>query len=87
MVDWTDPCARFDALNTAYYRLVSGQAEVEISTRTTDAEEKVRFTAANLDTLRAERDAAEIACAVKNGLVPARRRSAISLGARRGGRY
>ena len=64
-VDWTDPCARAAALRDAYYRMVSGQQETEIRTRTLDAEEMVRFGPGNLDALRNDLSAAETECLAK----------------------
>ena len=62
-VDWTDPCARAAALSKAYYTLLSGGAEVEIRTRTLDAEEVVKLQPGNLATLRTEMQDAQDACA------------------------
>lgn len=82
-IDWSNACARSAALRDAYYRLVSGAQEVEISTRTNDAEERVKFSPANIGALKAEMTAADEACQRANGLTPAPRRFAMRLGATR----
>ena len=76
-VDWTKPCDRFAALSKAYYSLVTGALESEIRTRTLDAEEMVRFSRADLNTLRNEMRIAETACRAELGLANANRRFAI----------
>lgn len=76
-VDWTDPCQRFQALSTAYYQLIAGLQEVEIKTRTLDAEEMVRFSRADIQSLRAEMRSAESACAKAQGISDPNRRFAI----------
>lgn len=78
-IDWTNPCERFQALSKAYYSLVSGSQEVEIRTRTLDAEEMVRFNAANINLLRNEMRSAEAACLKAQGLPNPNRRFAIGL--------
>ena len=79
-VDWTDPCARAAALRDAYYRMVSGQQETEIRTRTLDAEEMVRFAGGDLDALRNDLATAESECLAKMAGQPvAPKRFAISL--------
>ena len=83
-VDWTNPCARAKALTDAYYRLISGDAEVMIHHRTEQSERQVRFSATNLNSLRAEMIAAQTECATLNGQAVKPRRSAITIGARRG---
>lgn len=85
-IDWSNPCARFQALQKAYFSLVSGQQEVEIRTRTLDAEEMVRFNQANLNVLRIEMRSAESACAASNGVPNPNRRHAIGLSYRPAGR-
>lgn len=62
-VDWLDPCQRAAALTTAYYRLLSGEREIEIQTRTDDALEVVKFQPGNIDALRSEMQDAQDACA------------------------
>ncbi len=84
-VDWSDPCQRFAALQKAYFALLSGEREIEIRTRTLDAEELVRFERVNLDDLRVELRNAESACARANGQADPNRRFAIGLGYRRRG--
>lgn len=85
-VDWTDPCARANALRGAYYALISGASESLIRTSTTEGDQEVRFARADVDRLKAELDAAEVECAKSTGAVVPRRaaRYAIRGGARRG---
>jgi hypothetical protein len=82
-VDWTDPCARAAALRNAYYALLGGQQEIEIRTRTLDAEETVRFAPTDLGKLEAELRGAEGECALATGSVNLHRRFAITAGSRR----
>jgi hypothetical protein len=82
-IDWTDPCARATALRSAYYGLLQGQQEIEIRTRTLDAEEVVRFAPTDLGKLEAELRAAEGECAVVQGSTNPNRRFAITAGSRR----
>lgn len=84
-VDWSNPCARADALRSAYYRRLSGEAEVEILTRTLDSEQRVRFAEGSEARLLDELRAAESQCHLAGGPVPttAPRRFAITAGARR----
>ncbi len=65
-IDWTDPCARAQALTTAYYTLLSGGQEIEIRTRTDQAEELVKFQPSKLDVLQSEMQDAIDECAAKN---------------------
>ena len=85
-VDWNSPCARFQALQSAYFALVSGSQEIEIRTRTLDAEELVRFNQANMNVLRNEMRAAEAACLALTGQPNPNRRFAIGLSYRPAGR-
>lgn len=85
-IDWTNPCERFAALSKAYYSLVSGALEAEILTRTLDAEERVRFSPANLNVLRNEMRSAEAACLAATGAPNPNRRFAIGLSYRPAGR-
>lgn len=80
-VDWSDPCARAEALRKAYYALVSGELEQRVRVRGGDGEEDVTFNAANVELLRSELRSAEAECAAKNGTVG--RRFAIRAGHRR----
>lgn len=88
-VDWTDPCAKALALRTAYYSLLSGGMESLIRHSTTEGDQEVRYARADLGSLKAELDAAEIACAQATGQpVPAiARRFAIRGGARQDDRF
>ncbi len=79
-VNWTDPCARAEALRGAYFALVSGQSEQTVRFRSNDAEQEVRFQAANLDVLRTELRAAEAECAAAQGAAGRPRRFAITAG-------
>lgn len=78
-VDWTNPCERFAALSKAYYSLVTGALDTEIRTRNLDAEEMVRFSRADLNTLRNEMRAAEAACCALTGAPNPNRRFAMPL--------
>jgi len=78
-VDWTNPCERFAALSKAYYALITGALETEIRTRNLDAEEMVRFSRADLNTLRNEMRAAETACCALAGAPNPNRRFAMPL--------
>lgn len=84
VIDWTDPCARYAALQQAYFTLLSGGAGAEtlIRTRSEHTEREVRYSAGNLKVLKSELDAAERACAAKNGTLLPRQRFAIRGGAR-----
>jgi hypothetical protein len=87
-VDWTDPCARANALRGAYYALISGSSESLIKHSTTEGDQEVRFARADLGTLKVEMAAAEVECAQLNGTAaPTRaRRFAIRGGGRRSNR-
>ncbi|MGV1352812.1 hypothetical protein [Klebsiella pneumoniae] len=80
MTDWTNPCERAAALRDAYYRVLSGQQEVEIEARTGDGGQMVKFGKVDLNRLKSEWQAAEDECQRANGVTPAPRRSVISLG-------
>mgnify|MGYP001766261332 CR=1 FL=1 len=84
-IDWSNPCARFAALQKAYHELLTGARELEIRTRTLDAEDFVRFQAADIEKLRIEMQQAEGECLASQGLPNPRRRVAIGLGYRRRG--
>jgi hypothetical protein len=81
--DFSDPCARFAALRDAYYQLISGTNESLVRYRGPEGEREVRFGAGKIEALKVEMDAAENACAVKNGVADPNRRYAIRGGARR----
>jgi len=78
-VDWTDPCARFAALQKAYYALLTGERESEIRTRTLDAEEMVRFQKVDIEKLRIEMQSAERDCCAAHGVPNPNRRRAIGV--------
>lgn len=82
-VDFTDPCARYTALSTAYFNLIAGANETLIRMKGPNGEQEVRFGPGKLDLLKAEVDAAQNACAVANGTANPSRRYAIRAGARR----
>lgn len=82
-VDFSDPCARWAALRDAYYQLISGTNESLVRYKGPNGEQEVRFSAGNIDALRTEMNAAENACALKNGTANPNRRYAIRGGARR----
>jgi len=84
-VDFNDPCQRFQALQTAYYTLISGANESLIRFRGPNGEQEVRFSPANIEALKVEVDAAQAACAVAQGQPNPSRRYAIRAGARRRG--
>jgi aromatic ring hydroxylase len=82
-VHFNDPCQRFAALQTAYYNLISGANESLVRYKGPNGEREVRFSAGNIDALKAEMTAAEAACAVAQGQPNPNRRYAIRGGARR----
>jgi len=82
ITDWTDPCARAAALTTAYYQTLAGDREVEIRTRSLDAEDHVRYRPTDLAALRVEMQAAQAECAALNGAVSPNRRFALTAGRR-----
>lgn len=82
-VDWTNPCARAEALRSAYYGLLSGQAETLIRYRGPEGEREVRFATIDKATLVAELRAAEAECSAKTGQPSNSRRFAIRGGAMR----
>jgi len=83
MTDWTNPCQRAAALRDAYYRVLSGQHEIEIEVRAGEGGQVVKFGKADLARLKAEWQAAEDECQRANGVMPAPRRFAIGLGGSR----
>jgi hypothetical protein len=82
-VDFSDPCARFAALRDAYYLLISGAQESLVRVKGPNGEQEVRFGPGKIEALKVEMDAAENACAAKNGVADPNRRYAIRGGARR----
>lgn len=81
-IDWSDPCARANALQAAYYGLLSGQREIEIRTRTIDVEDFVRFQAVDIEKLKIELQSAQRECARACGMPDPNRRFAITAGGR-----
>lgn len=81
VIDWADPCARFAALQDAYYQLISGGTESLVRYKGPEGEREVRFATTNLDALKAELRDADTACAIKNGTAIPSRRFAIRGGA------
>ncbi len=82
-IDWTDPCARARILTIAYTEALIGTREVEIRTRTHDAEDLVKFLPVDIEKLRIEMQQAQSACARATGRVDPNRRFPIRLGYRR----
>ena len=82
-IDWSDPCARAEALWDAYNRLISGQQESDVTYTANGVTRRVRYGTANLDRLLNEIRAAEGECAELRGEGVRRRRYAIIAGARR----
>ena len=82
-VDWDDPCARARVLNIAYHEALTGNREIEIRTRTHDAEELVKFLPVDIEKLRIAAQAAQSECARATGAPDPNRRFPIRLGWRR----
>lgn len=82
-VDWTDPCARAEALRSSYFDLVKGGSVSLIRKRAAGGESEVRFAKGDMSLLRTELWAAEDACREKQGLPKLQRRFAITAGSRR----
>lgn len=82
-VDWSDPCARAQALSAAYWSLVQGGAVTTIRVKAAGGERESRFSKADLSTLRTEMQRAEDECRTKNGLPALTRRFAITGGSRK----
>ena len=80
---WDDPCKRAALLREAYHKLLSGEAETLINVKGPDGSREVQYAKPDLAALKREMQEAEDACAAANGLTPAPRRHAITLGARR----
>lgn len=74
-VDWSDPCARAEALRKSYYDIVSG-----LERRVRFGDREVWYSEQNLGDLKKELRLAEEQCAAKNGDRP--RRYAIRAGSR-----
>lgn len=81
MTDWSDPCARAEALRAEYYARLSGQGTTRVAQRGGDASKEVWFQEVDIETLKTELAKAEAECATKSGA--ARRRFAIQAGSRR----
>ena len=85
----TDPssptyaCDMAAYLREIYMSNITGGAETLIRDRGPDSEQEVRYGKVNLDTLRAELQRWEDACAEANGQVVKPRRFAITAGSRR----
>lgn len=82
-INWSDPCARLDALWDAYNRLISGQQESDVTYQANGVTRRARFALANLDRLLNAIREAENECALQDGRPPLRRRFAIIAGSRR----
>ena len=82
-VDWNDPCARFAALQSAYYQIISGGSTATIEYTANGATRKVSYSFSDNKSLRQRMLEAEDACALLNGRPAHNRRFAIQAGARR----
>lgn len=81
-VDWTDACARAQALRTAYYELIAGRQAYEITYLANGVSRAVKYSVTNMKLLVMEMREAEDECAAENG-VTIRRRQAIVAGSMR----
>lgn len=80
-IDWNDPCARFQALQTAYYQALAGDTRSVHFDTGGGHSQSVEFTPADKDGLKAEMTRAHAECKAKSGLaLPGR--FAIQVGAR-----
>ncbi len=82
-IDWTDPCARARVLTMAYHEALVGNREIEIRTRSHDAEDLVRFLPVDVEKLRIAMQSAQSDCAQATGMRDPNRRFPIRLGYRR----
>lgn len=83
VVDWTDPCARYAALRTAYFAALSGGSETLIRYKGPEGEREVRYHSQDLELLKSEMAIAQAECAALTGSVNPGRRFAIRLGSQR----
>lgn len=71
-VDWTDACARAEALRSAYYALLSGQLASSVSYLANGVSREARFSQTDRAALLTELRAAEHECAAATGTPPMR---------------
>lgn len=85
-VDWSDPCARAEALRKAYYEMLTTGTSTRVRFRAGDNEQEVQkaIGAGSLADLRRAMLEAEDQCRAAQGLSP--RRHAVTAGSRRIGR-
>lgn len=81
-IRWDDPCVAAQELNAAYYRLLTGQQESEVTYLANGVTRTVRYSQVNMTALIGELRNAEADCAAKRGLAKPRRRFAIQGGSR-----
>jgi len=81
--NWDDPCEAAKALRDAYYRLLAGQQESEVTYMGNGVTRTIRYAKTDTQALINELRIAEQDCAAKQGLAPPRRRFAIGAGSRR----
>ena len=68
-----DPCAAARMLRDAYYRLVSGTAEMEVEYRANDGvTRRLVYARADRDALRREMERFEALCAAESGIAAPR---------------
>jgi hypothetical protein len=81
-IDWTDPCAAAERLRAAYYRILEGSQEQEVTYLANGVTRTLIFSKVDLPALIAELRSVEADCAAKQGLARPRRRFAIQFGSR-----
>lgn len=84
-VDWTDPCARYAALRTAYFEAARGQRK-SIHFQSGDTSQSVEYSPADMSVLKTEMDTAQRECQLAQGVAAPPQRFAIQAGSRRGAR-
>lgn len=84
-VNWSDPCARAEALRNAYYEALAGGTSRRVRFRAGDNEQEVQqsISGGTLADLRKAMWEAEDECRASQGLEPLRRRVVIRAGSRR----
>lgn len=83
-VDWSDPCARAEALRKAYFELISTGGVTLIKQKAGGGEEEARYGKTDREALRREMLTAEDECRASRGEPKAQRRFVIRGGSRRG---
>lgn len=82
MTDWTDPCARAEALRSAYYQLLTGASAVKVTIKANDTLQDTEFQKTDMNLLLQALREAEAECAANTpGSTP--RRFAIRAGSRK----